>query len=189
MNSLPKGRQKEQANMKSDWPSLILLVALAVASRFLPHPPNFTGVGAVALLSGFLFRRVDLRFALLIPVAAMLISDLFLGFHSLMFFVYGGMLLMTGVGILFRKWTAKWLAAGTILASTLFFAISNLGVWLVGGYYSATWAGLIECYAMALPFFKNQLAGDLVWTAGLLGVYAVARRLAVEPRFEPRQLS
>ncbi len=168
----------DASTAKMDWISLALLILVAVASRFIPHPPNFTAVGAVALLGGYLFRRLDLRLAMVIPMVAMFISDLFLGFHPVMLFVYIGMMLATVVGFALRKQKALWLILGALSSSVIFFALSNLGVWLVAGYYEQTWAGLVQCFAMAIPFFKNQLAGDVVWTAGLYAVHQAAQRFS-----------
>jgi len=148
------------------------LVAVAVLARLLPHPPNFTPVAAMALFSGACLPSRRLAFA--IPIAAMLASDIVLGFHDLMAIVY----LCFGATVLIGRFVrsrrrAGPLALAALFASTLFFTATNLGVWATGGLYPRTAAGLAECYALALPFFGNTLLGDAIFTAALFGGFAL----------------
>lgn len=157
---------------------LVVAVAALVLSRLLPHPPNFTPLVAAALFSGALCR--DWRLALAVPLAAMLLADLWLGLHATLAFVYLGMALAVAVGrgLGSRRQPAPLLAAGT-LAAVLFFLVSNLGVWSTQGLYPHTAAGLVACYVAALPFFTNTLAATLLWGAVLFGgEHWLARRQA-----------
>lgn len=149
----------------------ILAVAIFIAAltRLLPHPPNFSPVMALALFSGAALR--DWRLALLVPLAAMLMADLWLGFHATMAFVYLGMALMVGAGRWLggRRRPLPLLAAGMAGAS-LFFLVSNAGVWLTQDLYPATGAGLAACYLAALPFFHQTVLATLVYGALLFGM-------------------
>ena len=138
---------------------VITLILLAVLSRFLPHPPNFTPIASIALLSskGFTNRWI----VFLIPISSLLISDLFLGLHRTIPFVYASFILIAALGIYVKK-----INIGTVLlSSTLFFLVSNFGVWVL--HYPISFEGLVQCYSLALPFFINTILGDLVY-GGLL---------------------
>lgn len=152
------------------------LILLAIASRFLPHPPNFAPITAVALFGGVYFS--DKRIAMFIPFVIMLLSDLVLGFHNTMFFVYGSFGLMVGAGMWLKNhFSVKNMVATSVLGSILFFIISNFGVWITsGGFYPMNLAGLTECYIAAIPFFQNTLVGDLVYTSVLFGAFELAKR-------------
>ena len=160
-----------------------LLILLVAASRFLPHPPNVACVGALGLFAGCYLVG---RRAYLVPIAALLVSDVIghamgipgMGFYSLttMVAVYIGMAAAVPVGRLMknRPGLAKYPLA-SVCASTLFFVISNFGVWLAG-WYPMTGEGLIACFASAIPFYGYTLAGDLVFTAVLFGAFEFSRR-------------
>jgi len=148
------------------------LIILAITLRFLPHLPNFAPITALALFAGVYFRGY---WAYLLPLLAMIISDIFLGFHSTMFFVYFSLLLTVGIGALARsRKNPATVIAGTLLGSILFFVITNFGVWLTTSWYSPGIDGLIKCYYMALPFFRNSLTGDLFYAIILFGAYETA---------------
>ena len=133
------------------------LVILALLTRFLPHPPNFAPITGIALFTGFNFTNK--RLALFVPLFCMLITDIFLGFHSLVPIVYCCFILISFIGI-----KAKSLSFLVVLgASVSFFIISNLGVWYLS--YPKDLNGLINCFVLAIPFFINTLAGDLFYTA------------------------
>lgn len=144
------------------------VILLAAFVRLLPHPPNFTPVGAMALLGGIFLPGIV--FPLLVPVMAVFLSDLFIGFHDTMSFVYLGIVLTALVG----KWVSKfsWLKtmAASLLASVIFYVITNLGVWLAGGLYEQSISGLLTCYIAAVPFFHYSLLGDVFFTGVLGGI-------------------
>jgi hypothetical protein len=148
---------------------LAIAIVIAALTRLLAHPPNFSPVMALALFSGAALR--DWRLALLVPLAAMLMADLWLGFHATMVFVYLGMALMVGAGrwLGARRRPLPLLAAGMVGAS-LFFLVSNAGVWLTQDIYPATGAGLVGCYLAALPFFHQTVLATLVYGALLFGM-------------------
>lgn len=150
------------------------IILFAVILRLIPHPPNFAPIAAMALFGGAYLNK---RYALIVPIIAMLISDYFLGFHNTMLFVYSSFLLTGFIGLWLRKHRKiKNVFLATLCSSLLFFIITNFGVWLVGNMYPKTFAGFIECYIAAIPFFRNTLLGDLFYTAIFFGSYELILR-------------
>ena len=141
------------------------LVGLIALSRIIPHPPNFTPVLAMAVFMPYLTR--DLYSAMLVPLSAMFVSDLYLGLHSSMFWVYTSILLGTTLShyTMSMKKTYVHLGSNALLSATIFFMITNFAVWMSGTMYPPTLDGLILCYTMAIPFFGNTLAGTLFYVS------------------------
>ena len=160
------------------------LVVLGVVMRLLPHIPNIAPVGAVALFGGAILPR---RYAWWLPLAIMAVSDLLIGFYDGILFNWAGFLAVGLLGMSLAKASmTRRLAVGVLGGGLLFYLVSNFGVWLQGGLYAHTWAGLVECYTMALPFLRNTLVGDLLYSGLLFGAYALAQyqwtdRRAKEP--------
>lgn len=154
-------------------------VLVALMSRWLPHPANFTAFGALALFSGALLKN---RFAAVaLPMAALVISDLVMGFHSTFLWVYLGFALTALLGSFLQpEKNAGRALAGSFAASLIFFAVSNFGVWIVGGLYPLNFEGLVRCYEMAIPFLRNQVLGDLVFVAAFYSVVHVLPRVSLE---------
>jgi hypothetical protein len=139
---------------------IVSAIVLAVLSRFLPHPPNFTPIAAIGLLAAQGFG--NRWFTFMIPIISLFLSDLVLGLHATIPFVYLSFIMIVTLGLLVKKVNFT-----TVLsASVIFFLVSNFGVWLI--YYPKSIAGFLECYALALPFFLNTLMGDLVYAALLI---------------------
>ncbi|MBI4346725.1 MAG: hypothetical protein HY553_07705 [Elusimicrobia bacterium] len=156
------------------------IILLAAASRLLPHPPNVTPLTAIALLGGASLPAAQ---AFLLPLAALAMSDLFLGFHATIPFVYAGFLATAAIGLRLKADRgAGRIAAACLASSILFFVVSNVGVWLASGLYPRTGAGLSACFTAALPFFRNSLLGDAAFTALLFGLERLSvRALAARP--------
>lgn len=158
---------------------LILWFVLgAVAMRFLPHAWNFTPVIAMLLLAGCFMKAKQLW----IPVVALVASDFALNvwvYHvsggADQYFTWAAYLVVLALTLVALKGRVKLLALiGTALASsTLFFLISNFGVWVAGAMYPHTLSGLVTCYLMGVPFFRNAAVGDLLYTGVFFGLYAV----------------
>jgi hypothetical protein len=158
-----------------------LYVVLATALRLLPHPWNITPLGAMFLFSGATFRSK--RASLLVPLAALLISDyavirfLYHGQYAWFSpYTWAGFLLVGLIGWSLRgKITWARVGLASVAGSTVFFAVSNFGVWMGAGVqtlmYPHTLGGLAECYVAALPFFRNSVFGDLSYTALMFGSY------------------
>jgi hypothetical protein len=154
---------------------LTLMVLAAAAMRLLPHPPNMTPIAALALFGGAQFD--DKRLAIVAPLTALFLSDMVLGFHSTLPIVYLSFVLIAMIGLGLRgHHRPAWIAGAAVASSVLFFALSNLGVWSMGGLYPRTLAGLAECFAAALPFFRNSLIGDLAYSGLLFGLFALLER-------------
>lgn len=162
----------------------LALVVFGVIMRLLPHPANLAPVGAIALFGGAVLPR---KLGWWLPLATMAISDYLIGFYDGILFTWAAFLLVGLFGMSLRN-SSNWFRVpfGALGSGIIFFAISNFGVWLQGGLYSRTWAGLAECYTMALPFFRNTLLGDLLYGAILFGVYALAiKGLRLVPENRP----
>lgn len=157
--------------------TLVLMVLVAAFSRLMPHPWNFTAIGAMALFGGSYFP--SRRLSLVVPLLALLISDLVLGFHSTMVFTYMPFALMVMLGWTLREDKSP-LRIGTasLVTSAVFFLVSNFGVWIMDGMYALTWPGLVSCYVAAIPFFGNQILGDLFFSGVMFGAAAVLKKTA-----------
>ncbi len=153
------------------------LVALDVVARLAPHAPNFTPLAASALFAGAVLGSRPL--ALAVPLAAMLLSDLVLGYSDWIVTgaVYGALALPGLLGIWARARNAGLLAPLVLGSSLFFFASTNLAVWASSGMYAADVNGLVRCYVAALPFLRNTVLGDMFWTALLFGGWWSARAL------------
>lgn len=146
-----------------------LIVLMATLFRLLPHPPNFSPIAAMALFGGAYFNK---KYALIFPLVTLFISDIFLGFHSTIPFVYGSFLITGLIGLWLKKHhDFKSILIGTLLSSVLFFLITNFGVWLVGSLYQKNITGLIQSYVMAIPFFRYTIIGDMFYTGIFFGGY------------------
>ena len=151
--------------------SIIFLVSL---TRILPHPPNFTPILALAIFGGaFLTNK---RTALCIPVIAMFLSDLIIGFHSQIYAVYLSIIVLSLLGNMIKTKNIKNLAITGFAGSLIFFMITNFSVWLSGGLYPLTIDGLLECYIMAIPFFHNTLISTLLFLGILFFGYTFAEK-------------
>ena len=137
------------------------VVLLGLLARFIPHPPNFVPINAIGLFSGSRFGKTT---AIIIPLLIMIISDVFLGFHKTMIFVYLSLVLTICLGFRIGKFSFGKLLVYSLLSSLIFFVITNFGVWLLFDMYPKTMSGLINCYVMAIPFFGNTILGDLFYT-------------------------
>lgn len=150
-------------------------IIVGVVLRLLPHPPNFSPIAAVALFGAVYLSR---KTAFLLPIAAMIVSDVFLGFYepTVMAAVYISFLLCVIVGLWIKKHKSfLGVVSGSVLAGVLFFLITNLAVWLFTAWYAKTLAGLVECYTLALPFFRNTLLGDIFYTGVFFGTYEIIK--------------
>ncbi len=156
---------------------VFVLILFAAFSRLIPHAPNFTPVISVALFAGAYLHK---RFAFLVPIAAMLMSDLIVGLYSplSMAFVYGSIILITAIGLTMNnKVSAIKIGGFSLIGAVLFFVITNFGVWIIpGSMYPKTFSGLVECYVMAIPFFRNTAASAIIYSALMFGVYETAEK-------------
>ena len=153
--------------------ALLSAIVVAAVLRLVPHPANFTPIGAMALFSGAYLGRRGLAFAA--PLGAMVLSDAVLGFYSGFWITYVAVALIVAVGFLaLSRLSVLRIAGAAIASSVLFFLVSNFGTWAASGMYPHTLAGLSACYVAAVPFFQNTVAGDLFYAAVLFGGFRVA---------------
>ncbi len=163
---------------------IVAFLLLGVVARLVPHLPNVTPLTAIALFGGTYFAK---RWAILLPLAIVVISDLFIGLHGVIAFTWSSFALVGLLGWWIRTQARVGrVAAASLAGSTIFFVVSNFGVWLVGDggtMYPHTLEGLQLCYTAALPFYRNALLGDLMYTSVLFGCFAMAVRAL--PRIAP----
>ncbi len=144
--------------------SVGIFIALA-ASRFIPHPPNFTSLLALSFYVPAIFGA---RF---IPalVVSFIITDLFIGVHSVTLFTWGSVILI-GLGSRFFAKTILNRIFGSLLGASLFFIITNFGVWTMGS-YTYTFEGLLLSYTLAIPFFTYSLISTFIFSGIIEGIY------------------
>jgi hypothetical protein len=161
----------------------VSIVVLAAASRLVKHPFNFTPVAAMAIFAGC---YLDRKWAIILPLAAMFVSDYFIGFYDwqVMASVYISLAAAFLIGRLVSR-RKKWynIIAGSLAASVIFFVITNFSVWAFFAWYPHTLAGLTSCFTLALPFFRNTVAGDLVYAGVFFGVYEAVMVLSYKKVF------
>jgi len=161
------------AGLRSAWLRWGLVIAVAVLLRLVPHPPNFAPVGAVALLAGA--ALADPRVALLTPLVVLSVSDLFLGSYVGQPWVYAAFLGYALIG----RWVRRSMLPGRVLVgavagSLVFFFVTNLACWWM--WYPRNLSGLGSCFWLAIPFYHHTLVADLLYSAALFGLFAIAER-------------
>ncbi len=156
----------------------VIFVFVAAILRLIPHLPNFAPITAMALFGGAYLGR---RFALTLPLLAMVLSDIFIGFDSIVsrVAVYGSFLLIGLIGLWLRKHRSfQNIVLATLVSSVLFFVITNFGVWAFGFMYPKTFEGLVACFTAAIPFFRNTMVGDMFYSAVFFGGYLLVRKFS-----------
>ena len=138
--------------------SLILILSF---SRLIPHPWNFTPVLAMGIFSGFYFKNFIL--GSFIVICSMFIGDLYLGFHSTMFFTYISLIIAVALGLFVNKFKFTEVLFTGLTSSVCFFVITNFGAWLTLEMYEKNLTGLLQSYVLAIPFFHNTLISTLLY--------------------------
>lgn len=156
----------------------ITTIAIIVLYRILPHPVNFAPVVALCLFNGINLKNKF--YALVIPLVAIFLSDMFLGGYYQGFYwqyiAYALIVLLSFVSRSNVNPVSVFIVA--ILSSLVFFLVSNFGVWASTSLYASSLSGLAMCLTAGIPFIKNQLLGDLLWTAVFFGAYEVVKNFA-----------
>lgn len=150
---------------------ILVLVGLGVGCRLLHYPPNFSPMAAIALFSGFYFPK---KWVIFLPIIPMIISDAFLGFYELplMLSVYGSFALIAFFGNFLKKKAAfGYIFLAAFISSAIFFLITNFAVWLFTNWYPHSASGLLNCFYLALPFYRNTVVGDLLFTGLIFGAH------------------
>ena len=157
--------------MKNKTILIASIILIGAFSRIIPHPPNFTAIGAISILGGLYFGKNYLAF--LIPITAMLLSDFILG-YKMVISVYIAFLLIIPMGIKIKQNLSNSSVLKTsIYASVLFFLITNFTSWLGNPFYPQHLSGLLMSYAAGIPFFLNTLLGNLFFCFSLFGLYEI----------------
>ncbi len=159
---------------------IVSLILMGAMMRLIPHWPNFTPIAAIALFGGTYIKRKEL--ALILPFSALLISDLFLGFHSTMVAVYASFAIIVAMGFVLRRLVSvHGVVLASLASSLLFFLVTNFAVWYSGLVpYPHTTAGLTASYTAGLPFLWNGVMGDLFYNGILFGAYyLITSRISV----------
>lgn len=163
------------------------LTVLSALGRLIPHAPNVTPLGGSCLFAG---SRIGGPLAYLLPLAVMIATDPIVGaaggahsgYSAISPVIYASFLINVWIGRrLVREVTAIRVGGAAFLCSLQFFLLTNLAVWFraaegPGHMYAPTVGGLLECYAAALPFWGRTLAGDLLFSGALFGMYALLAR-------------
>lgn len=162
--------------LKPRFLTLSAVVLIAALWRVIPHPWNLTPVSAMALFAGAHFS--SRKTAYFLPVSVMLVSNIVLGhFYPTVVFVYVSFIMTVFIGTLLRNNRGLLpVASAAVASSLLFFLVTNLGHWAVTAQYPKTPAGLAACFSAAVPFFRNTLLGDLLFTGLLFGGFALLER-------------
>jgi hypothetical protein len=147
----------------------VMILVAGVLTRFTAHAPNFTPTIALALFGGVYLPR---KYALIVPLAFMMISDVFLGYHHTMPFTWGSVLLISWLGLRLREHkTVPAVIGSSVVSAVLFFLITNFGAWF--DLYPLTLDGLKECYVAAVPFFRGTFVGAVVYSVVFFGLYEI----------------
>lgn len=170
--------------MKPRFLVLTGVVFLAALFRVLPHPYNFTPIAGMALFGGAHFSNKKLAF--LVPLIAMILSDVVIGWHNQVLIVYACFMAIVGVGLWLReRRSAVPVLTAALGSSVFFFLVTNFFVWILDGLYPMTVQGLVDCYAMAIPFLHNTIFGDLFYTTVFFGTFAVVENRFLVLREQP----
>ena len=146
--------------MKDNIFYLVFFVIILVLARIIPHPPNFTPIISFSILGPMILK--NRLYGSAIPLIAMFISDIIIGFHVYQFVIYTVLLSISLISSMHRYFFYVFTTA--ILASIWFFISTNFAVWVILDYYPKTFDGLVICYTLAIPFFKNTLVSTLLFT-------------------------
>jgi hypothetical protein len=153
----------------------IAIVLLGACARLAPHPWNFTPLMAIALFAGSQARKAGT--AVLVTLFALTLSDAVMGFYPGFWYVYAAALIPVLLGRLIRNRDgAGAIALAALVSSLSFFLITNFMFWATGQLYPHTTAGLSACYLAGIPFYRNQVLGDAVYTLAIFGGYAILNR-------------
>jgi hypothetical protein len=166
------------------------MILLAAVSRFLPIAfpamANFSPVGTMALFGGAYFTKK--HWAFIVPMVSLWLSNLVLnnvfytkwyptfsfGFETAVFISFA---LVVGIGMIFlKKVNIVNLLTANLLGTLGFFFVSNFFVWMGGKMYTQDFSGLMTCFTMGLPFLKNTLLSNLVFSAIMFGAFEYAQK-------------
>jgi hypothetical protein len=156
------------------------LILIGIILRVMPHTANFTPIAAIAIFSGVYLKK---KYALLVPLALIVASDLIIGLHDMVFFTWGSFALITLFGFwVKKKKTVARTVSASLLSSILFYVTTNFGVWMAG-WYTRDLKGLMQCYIMALPFLRNFAISTLGYAAVFFMAYEFIAKAVKETKY------
>jgi hypothetical protein len=142
-------------------------------------------IAAMALFGGAYLNK---KYALIVPLLALFISDFFLGFHASMLLVYSSFFLTGFLGLYLSKHrSATNIFAASLLSSLIFYLLTNFNFWYATSLYPKTFEGMMQSYVAALPFFKNTILGDLFYNGIFFGSYALMRSFFKKSVLSPKE--
>ena len=163
--------------MKNDLMIPIIMMTLLVVSRMISDIPNFTATIALIMFTSYLIR--DKFLSVLVILVSQIISDLYIGIYSSMFFVYGAYVFIALLSpIIMNKLSFKSVLISSLVTPTIFYIVSNFGVWITGSTYPLSLDGLIMCYVAGIPFFDETLLSTVVFS---VTIYAMMKLIVKEP--------
>jgi hypothetical protein len=174
---------------------LTLLIMATASSRCIPHMPNFSPLCALCIFGGAHFKNKYV--AIVMPLLSVWLSDLFLNnviynaqsftlFYSGWYWQYGTYTLLAMFSFLWLRKNAnpRFVFGSSLLATALFFLITNFGCWIGNMFYAQNMSGLLTCYVAGFPFLKNALVGDLVFSLILFGGFYFASKRIPQLRLQ-----
>tara|TARA_Y100000992_G_scaffold222745_1_gene154805 strand:- start:623 stop:1141 length:519 start_codon:yes stop_codon:yes gene_type:complete len=163
---------------KSNYYAIVGIIMLLTIARLLPHPPNFTPILGMAVFSGAIISRRLIAY--LIPLAAMFLSDLYLGLHASIPIIYFSLALCVLVGTFIESRVSIVNSLLSICLGVLvFYLITNFAVWYGSGMYESSISGLITCYFMGLPFVQNTFISSLLYGMGAFLIYDIINKYII----------
>ena len=163
--------------MKNDLMIPIIMMTLLIISRMISDIPNFTATIALIMFTSYLIR--DKFQSVLVILVSQIISDLYIGIYSSMFFVYGAYVFIALLSpIIMNKLSFKSVLVSSLVTPTIFYIVSNFGVWITGSTYPLSLDGLIMCYVASIPFFDETLLSTVVFS---VTIYVMMKLIVKEP--------
>ena len=138
----------------------IFFILLLALSRIIPHPPNFTPILASSIMAPLLIK--DRVYGVALPILAVFISDIIIGFHSYQLAVYFSLIVISSITPMKKNYL--YLGSMAIGSSIWFYLITNFAVWSMSSMYPKTIEGILSCYVLALPFLTSTLVSALLFT-------------------------
>ena len=163
--------------MKNDLMIPIIMMTLLIISRMISDIPNFTATIALIMFTSYLIR--DKFLSVLVILVSQIISDLYIGIYSSMFFVYGAYVFIALLSpIIMNKLSFKSVLISSLVTPTIFYIVSNFGVWITGSTYPLSLDGLVMCYVAGIPFFDETLLSTVVFS---VTIYVMMKLIVKEP--------
>ncbi len=148
------------------------LIIVGFLMRLVPHVPNMAPIAAIAIFSGAYLNKKIVPW---VPLAIMIASDLIIGMHDVVLYTWGAFIVIGFFGMRLRENRSPVrIFKITITSALFFFAVSNLGVWIA--WYPNTWAGLTQCYVNAIPFLRNTMVSNVLFSFAFFGIYEYAKK-------------